>query len=479
MNETVIAHSSRNHQRFRLRMKFHDWLKNKRYDESSAIIGAILRAIMSVYHFHRKERFLNAIELSYRLLLKHWKLLPSEKCFFQRMFFVSSTLGSTGREIIKIPRGDNQFSHGLLQALSDHEEFEKYKRIIEDVQLDPSIGKHCAKSFRIRRDGGYVSEYIAGYNLAHLRNVLFDENAFDAALRPGLADAINALVVDLNEYRRINGRLTGDWALHNLIFSTDRSIIINVDLEGFYTYVDEGQENNFDVVRDNLDDIARYLDLLGSKNKPDKERVKVIKLLDEVRRGGSAYSGLPFLIGYHSIELDNVPFRGQRECSTRLRKIPFDFENKVVVDFGCNSGGMLFALAGTIKSGYGFDYNPKCINAALRIKKLNRCSNLNFYNFDLDNDSLETIPLFLEDVRIDICFLLSVCMWLERWREVIEAAARVSERMLFETNGTAEQQNAQANELRSYYSTVKLLDDISNDDPLQKERQLFLCSEKF
>jgi hypothetical protein len=45
--------------------------------------------------------------------------------------------------------------------------------------------------------------------------------------------------------------------------------------------------------------------------------------------------------------------------------------------------------------------------------------------------------------------------------------------MLFETNGSALQQNEQINYLRAKYSVVNMLSAISDDDPIQKFRKLF------
>ena len=56
--------------------------------------------------------------------------------------------------------------------------------------------------------------------------------------------------------------------------------------------------------------------------------------------------------------IDNLSIKGQREPSQRLAIIKkhVNFENKNVIDFGCNSGGMLFHLP-EIKQGIGIDYD--------------------------------------------------------------------------------------------------------------------------
>src|SRR4029077_16412856 len=166
----------------------------------------------------------------------------------------------------------------------------------------------------------------------------------------------------------------------------------------------------------------------------------VFRALDEVRHGGSQYSGLNFVAGYHTIELKGKRFRGQRDCAERLAKVPFDFNNKVVLDLGCNVGGMLHCLSNTIRKGYGFDFNPNCVNAAQLIKSFNGTSNLEFFTLDLDRQPAVLLRSMLLHEKVDICFLLSMCRWLNNWRELIAEASGISQTLLFESNGCADQQ---------------------------------------
>lgn len=46
---------------------------------------------------------------------------------------------------------------------------------------------------------------------------------------------VNKLIADLT-IADSNGKLIGDWALHNLIYSPSDDRIYNIDLEGFMTY---------------------------------------------------------------------------------------------------------------------------------------------------------------------------------------------------------------------------------------------------
>jgi hypothetical protein len=78
----------------------------------------------------------------------------------------------------------------------------------------------------------------------------------------------------------------------------------------------------------------------------------------------------------------------------------------------------------------------------------------------------------MPEQKADICFLLSVCMWLNNWQQVIDFAQSRSHSMLFETNGTPLQQDQQLEYLKSKYAVVNMLSESSEDDPIQKFRKL-------
>ena len=81
------------------------------------------------------------------------------------------------------------------------------------------------------------------------------------------------------------------------------------------------------------------------------------------------------------------------------------------------------------------------------------------------------------DDTVDICFLLSVCLWLSNWRDVIEFARDVSNTLLFESNGNARQQDEQIDFLHQTYMNVSMLSETSDDDASRKDRKLLICSD--
>lgn len=221
-------------------------------------------------------------------------------------------------------------------------------------------------------------------------------------------------------------------------------------------------QNRYDTQSEDIDSLSR-------------DERKVINLLDYTKQNNISYNAAKFDAGYHEIQLGKYTLTGQRKPRQRLELAPYDFSGKTVLDIGCNQGGMLHALACDIKQGIGLDYDSKMINVANRIKSLKNTGNVQFYVFDLEKESLDLIDNFLPDT-VDIVFLLSVCMWIENWRDVIRKASTISNFMLFESNGTNEQQQEQYEMLVKTYDMIQLLQDSSPDDPGQKNRKLYFCS---
>ncbi len=214
----------------------------------------------------------------------------------------------------------------------------------------------------------------------------------------------------------------------------------------------------------------------GAAGNAGPDAVRVVNLLNYTKTSQSAYSGGVFPAGYHSIHLPELDLAGQREPKERLRLAPVDFAGKTVLDIGCNQGGMLFGLPREIRHGIGIDFDRRLVNAANKVRSHARITNLDFFVFNLEQEPLELIRDFLPVEKVDVVLLLSVCMWIENWRDVVRFAASISNAMLFEANGKAEQQEEQVVLLREVYRDVRLLQEHSPDDPLQKKRKLYWCS---
>lgn len=203
---------------------------------------------------------------------------------------------------------------------------------------------------------------------------------------------------------------------------------------------------------------------------------RVLNVVDYTKSSGTQYAADQFEGAYHSLELDGQVFLGQRHPKERLDGVPFDFSGKSVMDIGCNQGGMLYALADRIRWGVGVDYDSRMVNAANRVKSFKCVSNLDFYVFNLEEEHLGFLDSYCRDDTLDVVFLLSVCMWIRNWTDVIDWCSSHAKHLLFESNGSRHQQDSQEAYLRGLYSTVSLVRDTSPDDIVQKDRRLFFCS---
>ena len=201
----------------------------------------------------------------------------------------------------------------------------------------------------------------------------------------------------------------------------------------------------------------------------------VINIIKYVKTSGKSYSGIKQDIGYHSIELDNIYYKGQRDCIKRIEYMlkEIDFKDKNILDIGCCIGGMLFPLNKEINYGVGIDFNPKNINAGNIIKDYKKINNLSFYNFDLDLEDHNIIDNFIN--KIDIVFLFSICMWIKKWKELIDFISKRSKILFIETNGSTKQQYEQIQYCKNKYKIIKNLYERSTDDPKQHNRKLYLC----
>lgn len=210
-------------------------------------------------------------------------------------------------------------------------------------------------------------------------------------------------------------------------------------------------------------------------NKANEDVAQICNLLNYTKTSNSTYNGQNFPAGYHTFDINGFYLQGQRNPAERLVNVPFDFNGKTVLDIGCNQGGMLYTVAGQIKHGVGIDFDARVVNAANRIRVHTNSNHINFYVFNVEDEPLDLIRDFIPKGKVDIAFLLAVCMWIKNWREVIDFVCDVSTCLLFESNGSPEQQNEQIEYLKTKYRSVDLLAGQSLDDLSQKSRRLYFC----
>jgi 2-polyprenyl-3-methyl-5-hydroxy-6-metoxy-1,4-benzoquinol methylase len=201
---------------------------------------------------------------------------------------------------------------------------------------------------------------------------------------------------------------------------------------------------------------------------------KIKNMLRYTTTSKTSYNGKGFEGGYHTLNICDTVIPGQRKPDDRIRNVPYDFKNKTVLDIGSNQGGMLYAIQDKIAAGVGIDANHKLVNVSNRISTSQHYNNLTFYVFDLVQEEFIFLNN-LADTEYDIVFLLSVCMWIDNWRELCAWCASNIKSCLFETNGTQHLQDEQVSLLSALYTTVTLINKDSLDDPGTAKRRLYFC----
>lgn len=370
--------------------------------------------------------------------------------------------------------------------IQDEKEINIYKEIILSLDNKDIISKyiHSLDCVIIEEDGSYYQKYIP--NTINLYYINKDINIIYLV---DIKNKLTTLINDIDKFSDSN-IILGDWALHNLLYDIDTKNIYNIDLEGFYTNpriynceqnrVDECKKfyyNTISKIENILNEISKLDNKsLNNKSLNNKSLDKVINMIKYVKSSGKDYSADHIDIGYHSIELNGNYYRGQRDCVRRLEYIhnEVDVTDKNIMDIGCCVGGMLFPLSDKIKSGVGIDFNYKNVNAGNKIAHYKNNNNIIFYQFDLDKENHQFINNFIDD-NLDIVFLFSVCMWIRKWKELINYIHTYSNILFIETNGSDQQQIDQLLYCKSKYREVKQLYERSEDDPGQKKRKLYIC----
>lgn len=162
--------------------------------------------------------------------------------------------------------------------------------------------------------------------------------------------------------------------------------------------------------------------------------------------------------GYHSYKIGEVDIRGQRNPAKRIDayKKYISFDNKIVVDFGCNVGAMLHHMP-EVDCGLGFDYDHQCISAANEISKILNLKNLNFMKHDFDKDRYESLNNSLPKF-IDVALILSLGSWIQSWKDLYSLCLKKSKLVILEVNNKEEG----APQLDFFRSKGKQIEEIKN-----------------
>jgi SAM-dependent methyltransferase len=181
------------------------------------------------------------------------------------------------------------------------------------------------------------------------------------------------------------------------------------------------------------------------------------------------------LSGYHSLNIHNININGQRRPKLRIKQITnyYDFENKIVLDLGCNIGGMLLHLP-KIKKGIGIDFDELCIKCGNYITDILKFNDLSFYKYDLNNFLIKEFINSLNIEKIDIIFLLSLGSWIKNWKKLYIDCIYYSNYILLETNNDIEGKE-QLELFDKFNCNINMISENSYDDQTNNYgRKLFL-----
>lgn len=211
---------------------------------------------------------------------------------------------------------------------------------------------------------------------------------------------------------------------------------------------------------------------------PDKIQQSIGKQLQSTVGGQALYNGWTnrTFFGYHSLEIGNVKFVGQRNPNQRLKKMrsAYSFAGKKVLDLGCNTGGMLLHCT-EMESGFGLEYDKRCVAAAKEIRSL-----LGFLPpITVEECDLEKADLSqrLAGWKPECVFLLSMGSWLKNWKSVYQQVLDLKpEAIWLETNNAAEGEAQLAFFATTGRNIEKISGESEDDSTGNIGRSLYLIS---
>ncbi|NQY38148.1 MAG: cupin-like domain-containing protein [Alteromonadaceae bacterium] len=212
--------------------------------------------------------------------------------------------------------------------------------------------------------------------------------------------------------------------------------------------------------------------------KQSKEVRSIRKVSDHSKSDRKEYEEKGSLTGNLIQSTQEKEFHNQGDLKGRLAAIGYDFYNKRVLDVGCSIDSLLHTLAGQITSGVGIVANDQSVNNTNALKAMKHTNNIQFYTFDLDNGNLSVLRDFLFATPVDVCFFINLVLCVKRWKQVFRLCAEQSTTMLFEVQGSEEQQTEQLNFIQSIYTDIRLSRELSGDDLTYAKRQIYICKHR-
>jgi hypothetical protein len=229
--------------------------------------------VPGVYHLARNlhEFPLRSLSnlLTYAYLIKPGKhfRLDLEKSIKNGIFYVCVAGGEGEKQVVKIPHLCSTYSRAFYRTLRKEAAFHDYCHTLLSLSRDPLWAAHFPYVSAIRRDGGYTSSYVPGHNLIQIKDAVRHARLLPDGVEPSdVIAAIDQLLNRLQTFMVKKGTLYGDWLLYNLIYDDQRRVIVNVDLEGLYSYQHPQFEANLEYIQSRFNYLKTLLEMTRLQN---------------------------------------------------------------------------------------------------------------------------------------------------------------------------------------------------------------------
>jgi SAM-dependent methyltransferase len=186
--------------------------------------------------------------------------------------------------------------------------------------------------------------------------------------------------------------------------------------------------------------------------------------------------------GYHSFDIYNLNIQGHRNNKLRINEFRkyINFNNKIVVDFGCSVGGILLHI-NELNNGIGFDFDKLSIKNANYILKQIRKENTEladkykFINLDLNLIEHNELDKFINK-DVDIIFLLSLGSWIKNWENLYSYSIKKGKIIVLETNNKEEGKKQIEFFEKNNCKLQKIINSSTDDNTGNNKRQTFIVN---
>ena len=136
--------------------------------------------------------------------------------------------------VYKHLNSESEVANKLKKRLKKKKNQVFFNYLVHNLCKDNILGDHIVGGISLDNRGSYKSPKLEGPLLSFIFKKW--ETTTQFSIRIALIYALDKLLHNLRKYINHKGYLIGDWASHNIIWESNSHELVNIDLEGFYTY---------------------------------------------------------------------------------------------------------------------------------------------------------------------------------------------------------------------------------------------------